>query len=94
LLRLVDSGGAEAVKKIPGSIAHTSPPGQQRIFRRRSHSAGEKLARTVYFMHKISIRSKSVAEHLADLDPLMKGQTRWRNFCAVLRQHKQCEYLV
>jgi len=45
------------------------------------------------FLRQIKITQKSVAEQLADLEPLVKSAPSFTEFCAALRQYKQREYL-
>ncbi|HSF57065.1 MAG TPA: bifunctional [glutamate--ammonia ligase]-adenylyl-L-tyrosine phosphorylase/[glutamate--ammonia-ligase] adenylyltransferase, partial [Candidatus Binatia bacterium] len=46
-----------------------------------------------FFLRQIGISQKTVAAHLADLAPSLKGSTSFADLCAALRRHKQREYL-
>ena len=46
-----------------------------------------------FFLRGIGISQKTVAAHLADLAPSLKGSNSLEDLCAALRQHKQREYL-
>ena len=45
------------------------------------------------FLRQIKINQKTVAEHLAELEPLVRNAPSLAEFSAGLRQHKQREYL-
>jgi [glutamine synthetase] adenylyltransferase / [glutamine synthetase]-adenylyl-L-tyrosine phosphorylase len=45
------------------------------------------------FLHQVKVQHKTVAEHLVELEPLLKASKSIDEFSAGLRQHKQREYV-
>ena len=93
LQRLIEAGGINALKRI--SEQHL--PILLRLLGGSAYLS-EILIRQgkdwpKLFLRQIKITQKSVAEHLADLEPLVKSAPSLDEFCAALRQHKQREYL-
>jgi glutamate-ammonia-ligase adenylyltransferase len=93
LQRLIEAGGVNALKTI--SERHLSI-----LLRLLGGSAylSEILIRQGkdwprLFLRQIKIKQKPVAEHIAELDPLVQSAKSFSEFCAGLRQHKQREYL-
>src|SRR5215472_72857 len=46
-----------------------------------------------FFLRQISIEQKTCAEHVRQLDEIVKDSSTLDEFCAALRRHKQREYL-
>ena len=93
LQRLIEAGGINALKRI--SEQHL--PILLRLLGGSAYLS-EILIRQgkdwpKLFLRQIKITQKSVAEQLADLEPLVKSAPSLTEFCAALRQHKQREYL-
>ncbi|HUK39618.1 MAG TPA: bifunctional [glutamate--ammonia ligase]-adenylyl-L-tyrosine phosphorylase/[glutamate--ammonia-ligase] adenylyltransferase, partial [Candidatus Acidoferrales bacterium] len=93
LERLVDAGGLNDLKKI-------SVENLPILLRLLGGSAylSEILIRQgkdwpKLFLHQIKIKQKSVAQHRGELEPWVKSAPSLTEFCALLRQHKQREYL-
>ncbi|HMA80880.1 MAG TPA: bifunctional [glutamate--ammonia ligase]-adenylyl-L-tyrosine phosphorylase/[glutamate--ammonia-ligase] adenylyltransferase [Candidatus Binatia bacterium] len=45
------------------------------------------------FVRQLSIESKALPDHVRELKPCIKNAKSWAEFCALLRQYKQREYL-
>ena len=93
LQRLIEAGGINALKRI--SEQHI--PILLRLLGGSAYLS-EILIRQgkdwpKLFLRQIKITQKSVAQQLADLEPLVKSAPSLTEFCAALRQHKQREYL-
>ena len=93
LQRLIEAGGINALKRI--SEQHL--PILVRLLGGSAYLS-EILLRQgkdwlKLFLCQTKITQKSVAEQLADLEPLVKSTPSLGEFCAALRQHKQREYL-
>jgi [glutamine synthetase] adenylyltransferase / [glutamine synthetase]-adenylyl-L-tyrosine phosphorylase len=93
LARLVESHGQKALKSIPGQYLAV-------LFRLLGSSSflSDILVRQgkhwpELFLRQIKIARKSVAEHSNELKLATKGAATFAEFCAVLRRHKQREYL-
>ena len=91
--RLIEAGGVNALKRISEEHLPT-------LLRLLGGSAylSEILIRQgkdwpKLFLRQIKIKQKTVAEHLAELEPLVKSAPSLAEFSAGLRQHKQREYL-
>jgi len=93
LQRLIEAAGVTALKKIPeknlpillrllGGSAYLSE-----ILIREGKDWPD------LFLRQIKIKEKPGAEHLADLERLVKGAQSLAEFSAGLRRHKQREYL-
>ena len=93
LQRLIEAAGVTALKKIPeknlpillrllGGSAYLSE-----ILIRQGKDWPE------LFLRQLKIKEKPGAEHLADLERLVKGAQSLAEFSAGLRRHKQREYL-
>jgi glutamine synthetase adenylyltransferase len=93
LLRLLDRGAAKALSKIPtADLPH--------LFRLLGSSSflSDVLIRQggnwpELFLHQIKIKHKSVSEHDRELQTAIKEARSFDEACAVLRRHKQREYL-
>jgi [glutamine synthetase] adenylyltransferase / [glutamine synthetase]-adenylyl-L-tyrosine phosphorylase len=93
LLRLIEAGAAGSIDRIPaGELPN--------LFRLLGASAflSDVLIRAgenwpELFVHQIKMQRKSVAEHITELDAAVTGASSLDEFCAVLRRHKQREYL-
>ena len=93
LQRLIEAGGINALKRI--SEQHI--PILLRLLGGSAYLS-EILIRQgkdwpKLFLRQIKITQKSVAQQLADLEPLVKSTMSFDEFCAALRQYKQREYL-
>jgi [glutamine synthetase] adenylyltransferase / [glutamine synthetase]-adenylyl-L-tyrosine phosphorylase len=93
LSRLLEAGGTKAIDKIPptdlpallrllGGSAYLSD-----VLIRQSKNWSE------VFLRQIKIRHKNVAEHLVELEPILKASKSIDEFCAGLRRHKQRQYV-
>jgi glutamate-ammonia-ligase adenylyltransferase len=93
LSRLLEAGGTKAIDKIPptdlpallrllGSSAYLSD-----VLIRQSKNWSE------LFLRQIKVRHKNVAEHLVELEPILKASKSIDEFSAGLRRHKQREYV-
>jgi glutamate-ammonia-ligase adenylyltransferase len=91
--RLIESGGAEALERMPaaelpylfsllGSSSFLSD-----VLIRQGKNWPE------LFLRQIKIKTKSVAAHGKELDTAVREAATWEDFCALLRRHKQHEYL-
>jgi len=93
LQRLVEAAGAESIRRF--SSAHL--PKLLRLLGSSSYLS-EILIRQgkswpKFFLDQLVITPKTVAEHLKELEPLLKRVSSLDEVCAVLRRHKQREYL-
>jgi glutamate-ammonia-ligase adenylyltransferase len=93
LSRLIESGGAKALEKIPRAelaalfaVLGASTYLSDILFRQGKDWPDLLLS-------QIRTKSKSVLAHLRDLEPYIRSAQSMREFCAALRQHKQREYL-
>ncbi|HXV79765.1 MAG TPA: bifunctional [glutamate--ammonia ligase]-adenylyl-L-tyrosine phosphorylase/[glutamate--ammonia-ligase] adenylyltransferase [Candidatus Binatia bacterium] len=93
LLRLLETGGAKAFKKIPAAELPA-------LFRLLGSSAylSDVLIRqgnnwATLFLERIKTAQKAVSEHRAELEPMLKASESLDEFSAGLRRHKQREYL-
>ncbi len=93
LLRLLEEYDAEAINRIPSADL-------PQLFRLLGGSAflSEVLIRQgedwpEVFLRQIKTAQKTTAQHLAELEPFIKGAETFDDFCAALRRHKQREYL-
>src|SRR5574341_2652753 len=93
LARLLESGGAEALREFPED--HYLP-----LFRRLGGSAylsdvlireGERWPE--FFLRQIAVDRKSAADHLGELAPVLEGDASSASVAFALRRHKQTEYL-
>ncbi len=93
LQALLEASGADAIGKIPaahlpalfcllGSSTYLSD-----VLIRQGKQWPE------LFLRQIDIERRTVAEHLAELEPSMQRSKSLDDLCAALRQHKQREYL-
>lgn len=93
LSRLLESGGAKVLDKIPR-------PDLPALFAVLGGSAylSDILFRQgkdwpAFFLRQLRTENKTVAAHLRELEPYRKNAESIAAFCAALRQHKQREYL-
>ena len=93
LLRLIETSTIAALGRIPSAELPA-------LFRLLGGSAflSEVLIREgqnwpALFLRQTRRRRKSVAEHTKELDTAIKNAASFDEFCAVLRRHKQREYL-
>lgn len=90
---LLEADGANAISKIPAAQLPTlfyllgSSSYLSDVLIRQGKQWPE------LFLRQIKIERRTVAEHLALLEPSMKGSSSLDDACAALRQHKQREYL-
>ena len=93
LSRLLESGGAKALEKIP----HDDLPVLFRVLGGSTYLSDilfrEGKGWPVLFLRQVYTESKTVAAHLDELEPYIKNDESIAEFCAALRQHKQREYL-
>jgi [glutamine synthetase] adenylyltransferase / [glutamine synthetase]-adenylyl-L-tyrosine phosphorylase len=93
LLSLIDSGGATSIKKISATYL----PGLIRLLGSSTYLSDVLIRQGKHwpelFLRQIKINQKTVAEHLAELEPLVKSAQSLAEFCVGLRHHKQREYL-
>ena len=93
LLSLIDSGGATSIKKISATYL----PDLIRLLGSSTYLSDFLIRQGKHwpelFLRQIKIDQKTVAEHLAELEPLVKSAQSLAEFCAGLRRHKQREYL-
>ncbi|HEU4342295.1 MAG TPA: bifunctional [glutamate--ammonia ligase]-adenylyl-L-tyrosine phosphorylase/[glutamate--ammonia-ligase] adenylyltransferase [Candidatus Binatia bacterium] len=93
LSRLLEHGGAKSLRAVP-------PAQLAALFRLLGSSTylSDILIRQgkhwpEVFLREIKIKEKTVAQHSADLEPLLTTAKSFDQFCAGLRRHKQREYL-
>jgi glutamate-ammonia-ligase adenylyltransferase len=91
--RLLEASGTESFTKIPAVLLPA-------LFRLLGGSAylSDVLIHAgktwpALFLRQISVKQKTVAQHLAKLDTVIKKSRSFDDFCAGLRRHKQREYL-
>src|SRR4030095_4983724 len=93
LLRLLEKGGAKALNKV--SAVHG--PSLIRLIGSSSYLSDVLIRQgknwPELFLGQIKIPQKSVTEHLAELIPQIKESQSLDDFCAILRRHKQREYV-
>jgi glutamate-ammonia-ligase adenylyltransferase len=93
LLRLADAATVQAIERIP----HNELPGLFRLLGASGFlsdvliRAGEDWPEL--FLRQLRTEQKSVGKHLAELDGAIRQSFDFGQFCAVLRRHKQIEYL-
>jgi [glutamine synthetase] adenylyltransferase / [glutamine synthetase]-adenylyl-L-tyrosine phosphorylase len=92
-VRLLESGGVKAIGKMSGAelaalirLLGSSSYLSEVLIRQR-----DKWPEV--FLRQFKVKRKTVAEHLAELEPVIKNSSSIHEFCAGLRQHKQREYL-
>ncbi|MEX0802255.1 MAG: hypothetical protein WD688_02880, partial [Candidatus Binatia bacterium] len=93
LSRLIESGGAKSLDKIPRAdlaalfgVLGGSTYLSDILFRQGKDWP-------VLFLNQLRTKSKTVAVHLSELAPYTENAESLDEFCAGLRQHKQREYL-
>src|ERR1044071_3841022 len=91
--RLIEASGIKALQRIPETQLHV-------LFRVLGGSAylSEILIRQgkdwpALFLRSSKNTQKTVADHLQELQPLVKNSASLSEFCIGLRRHKQREYL-
>ena len=93
LLRLLEQGGVTALNKI--SVGNV--PTLIRLIGSSSYLSDVLIRQgknwPKLFLRQLKIKQQTVAEHMAELDPLVQSAKSLSEFCAGLRQHKQREYL-
>ena len=93
LSRLIESGGAKALEKIPraGLPALFAVLGASTYLSDILFRQGKEWPEL--FFRQLRTKTKSLAVHLRELEPCIKSAQSIREFCAALRRHKQREYL-
>ena len=93
LLRLLEVGDAKAFDKVPGAElpALSCLLGGSAFLSDVLIRQGEDWPEA--FRHQIKVARKSVTEHSNELRMATKDVVTFAEFCAVLRRHKQLEYL-
>ena len=93
LSRLIESGGAKALAKVPRAdlaalfgVLGGSTYLSDILFRQGKDWPD-------LFLRQLRIKSKSVAVHLRELEPYLRNAGSIAEFCADLRRYKQREYL-
>jgi glutamate-ammonia-ligase adenylyltransferase len=93
LLRLLEQGGVTALNKI--SVGNV--PTLIRLIGSSSYLSDVLIRQgknwPKLFLRQLKIKQQTVAEHMAELDPVVQSAKSLSEFCAGLRQHKQREYL-
>ncbi len=93
LLRLLEKSGVKALNKI----TVTELPGLFRLLGSSSYLSDILIRQgsdwPALFLEQIKVQQKTVAEHGAELKPLLKSSKSLDEFSAGLRRHKQREYL-
>jgi glutamate-ammonia-ligase adenylyltransferase len=93
LARLVEEYGAKTVSRVP--IAEL--PALLRLLGGSAYLSDALLHQgkdwPEVFLRQIRISRKTVAQHLAELAPVIEGAESFDAFCTALRRHKQREYL-
>src|SRR5215207_3917404 len=92
-VRLLESGGAKSVNKIPS----TDLPALARLLGSSAYLSDVLIQQGKnwpdLFLRQIQAEQKTVDQHLRDLEPVTAEARSFEEFCAVLRRHKQREYL-
>jgi glutamate-ammonia-ligase adenylyltransferase len=93
LSRLVESGGAKALDKIP----RVDLPALFNVLGGSSYLSDILFRQgkdwPAFFLRQLRTEHKSVAAHLRELEPVRNNAESIAAFCAALRRHKQREYL-
>lgn len=93
LLRLIETTGPTSIKKLPAG----DWPALVRLLGASTYLSDILIRHgkdwPELFLREIKIAKKTADQHLRDLSPAITKSSSFDEFCAVLRRHKQREYL-